>query len=100
MSARIDDLTNRVAALRSQLSVATKELHETMIAESGISVGDVVVSKGKMFRVVEIDPTCGKVSRPWLTGNPMKANGDYGTARRNLFDCWTKVEPDLASSSP
>lgn len=57
----------------------------------GITIGSIVVYKGVEHRVTEIDTHWG-LDRPWLEGNPQRKDGSFGTARRNLFNYWTKAD--------
>ena len=82
----INDLKARVGDLRQQLAEAEARLKAAQIEASGVKVGDVVVSRGKRYRVLEIEP------RPWggtwLYGSPEKNDGTFGIARHYISSGW------------
>ena len=85
----IPDLKRRVSELRNQLHEAERALYDARCALTGLSIGDVVESKGKRYRVTKIDPGFGVV---WASGNPELKAGGWGTSVRCLYSNWTKVQ--------
>lgn len=92
MSDEITRLENRVAEARAALREAEQALEAARVAASPVSVGDIVRRQkdGKLGRVVKVDLSWQ--SKPWVTVNPMKKNGEYGTAERNWYGYWDLVE--------
>lgn len=76
-----------VNRLRSELATAKDRLDEARVKASGVSVGQIVMHNGKEHRVTEIDASWAR-AKPWLYGNPKKADGTFGTARRSLYSDW------------
>lgn len=59
----------------------------------GVKVGSIVKnSKGKLFRVVDVDVRFGVDDKPWLQGNPQKKNGEFGVAVQHVYRHWTLVK--------
>lgn len=91
----IKDLERKVQSLRSQLADAEKKLNDAKLEVVGVRVGDIVKSTGtyhqagKLFRVCEIDMVDS--GKPWVSGNPQRKNGTYGTAKRGLYSYWEKA---------
>jgi hypothetical protein len=81
-------LEAKVKSLRAELDDYTNLLHNAKVAAAGVSLGDVVVSKGKRYRVSSIDPSWDKA---WVKGNPERKDGTFGTAERHLFENWERV---------
>ena len=77
--------------LETRLREARIDLENALIQASGVSVGDKVrrVRTNKLYRVAVIEPhTWGPT---WVTANPQRKDGSFGTALRNLYDDWEKV---------
>jgi hypothetical protein len=85
-SQRINDLKARVGDLRRQLAEAEERLRVAQIEESGVVIGQIVISKGAEYRVCEINARWA--DKPWLKGNPRKADGTFGKAQRALYGDW------------
>jgi hypothetical protein len=84
----VEALEAEVDRLSAELQNAKHRLYDAKVAESGISIGDIVIDKnGVRHRVSSIDVGWKKV---WLKGNPQKKDGSFGTSERHLFDYWTK----------
>ena len=81
----INDLKSRVGDLERQLDDAKARLKAAQIDAAGVKVGDVVVSRGKRYRVTEIEPSSWGA---WVSGNPEKKDGTFGIARRALYSDW------------
>jgi hypothetical protein len=86
-----DAIMSRIANLERQLKHQRGLLEAERIRRAGISVGDVVVSKGERFRVAEVKAF--SYGQAWVTGNPEKKDGTFGTSRRNLYSDWQKEKP-------
>jgi len=70
----------------------------------GAKVGAIVVIKRKswtgtsyvtvesFFRIAEVTiKSWNDLGKPWVTGNPKRTDGTYGTARRHLYGDWEVV---------
>jgi hypothetical protein len=92
MSEEIKAMEEEVRRLRLDLEDARRRLNDARIVEVGVSVGDIVRGKrdGNTYRVARIDP---RHSCAWITANPMRKDGTYGTAERNLYENWERVTP-------
>lgn len=55
----------------------------------GLHIGSIVVREGKQYLVCGITNETWR--RPWVVGHPMKKDGTFGSARRNLFSDWEVV---------
>jgi len=89
-SERLRDLEALHVALQEKLSRTkqsiTAEKLRLVREILGLEIGSIVLdTKGKYYRVCEIDTHWDK---PWLCGNPLKKDGTYGTAVRNLYSDW------------
>lgn len=87
---KIKELEKRVEKLEAELKEANTLLYRARIEASPVKVGDVVIYKGNEYLVTSVDPKWGDTVKPWLTGNPRKADGTFGKAVRNLYSNWTK----------
>jgi len=82
------------------LSDEYRELQKLFIKEFwGVEPGTIVKDpRGKLHKVTSVDirqwgATWDKVTdRPWITGNPMRADGAYGTSERHLYENWMLVD--------
>jgi hypothetical protein len=55
----------------------------------GCAAGAIVLDRhDQPHRVVGIDRYWG-CDKPWVTANPMKKDGTWGIAKRNLYSSWT-----------
>ena len=103
--AEIIELERRVDEARRILWERKDALHQAMVARCKVNVGQIVRSRGKEYRVAEIsNPEYG-----WIVGNPRKADGTWGIAKRNLFsnyeieartECDTPTPTNAASDTP
>lgn len=86
--ADIEWLEKRVRDIRASLRDAEAELQKAKLDACPVKIGDIVVAtrNGKRHRIIDVDVRWNK---PWVTANPMKADGTFGTARRQLFDHYT-----------
>lgn len=87
---KIKELEKRVGELEDELREANSLLYKARVEACPVKVGDVVIYKGNEYRVTSVDPKWGNIVKPWLTGNPRKADGTFGNAVRNLYSHWTK----------
>lgn len=82
----------REVALREQMGIERQKIlstqREIAKVKHGIEIGSVVKYRGVLHRVTSVTEGYGK---PWAEGNPMRKDGSYGTARRNLFSDWELV---------
>lgn len=86
----IDAAASRVANLRDDLRRAERRLHDLRCQKIGVAVGDIVRDKtGKLFRVTNVQPW---FPGAWLTGNPRRKDGKFGTATRSIGPEWEKVD--------
>ena len=88
---RVHQLKSRLGDLSHQTAETERDLTRTLVEASGVAVGDIVVYRGKRHRVTSVDPQSWNKpgDKPWLSGNPEKADGTFGTAIRNLYSEWT-----------
>lgn len=89
----IADMEADVARLELELKVAKATLYSARMVVAGVQLGDIVVGKGrfagKNIRVTKVDLfSSGKA---WVSGNPQRADGSFGTAVRNIYDHWERV---------
>lgn len=84
-----------IARIEHELESAKERLHQTRVALTGVAVGDVVQGtgrlSGKMFRVTEHSYVGLDGRYKWLSGNPQRADGSFGTAVRNIYDHWVSA---------
>lgn len=78
-------LEAKVKTLRAELADYSNLLRDARVAASGVSLGDIVVSRGKRYRVTSVEPHSFGT---WLKGNPERKDGTFGTAERHLFEDW------------
>lgn len=84
----IDVLRDRVEKLTKLLDGAKGMLKAAEIAECGLAIGDLVSCQGVQFRVCDIQVQL--IGKPWVIGNPRRADGTFGTGKRHLFSAWEK----------
>lgn len=90
----LEELIRQESALKSQLVDVRRRIHDEQLRQAketfGVEIGSVVIGKdgGKEYRVVEIQ-LAGYRDRPWVSANPRRKDGTFGTAVRNLYDDWT-----------
>lgn len=89
-------MTDHIAALQAdvdriaaELVDAKERLTRAKIDICGVAIGDIVIAKGKRFRVCEIDVHWTH-SPPWLKGNQQLNDGSWGVGVRNLYSDWVK----------
>lgn len=86
---RLKGLEGSRDALEGEIETLNTSIRKTkleiFVLEKGVTVGDIVLSKGIEYRVTHID-----VRYDWLTGNPKKKDGSFGVAERHLYSHWTK----------
>lgn len=106
----IDFCIEKDAVVRVELAEIEKTAHElrnqlrgiaasAFLEKYGIDVGVIVKDKsGKLYRVttIELLRISGTLEfrlrcKPWVKGNPIKADGTYGVSERNLYDDWEVV---------
>jgi hypothetical protein len=93
MGESIAELERRVNELASQLRDAREALRIAQIEAAPVKIGDVVRSRGKIYRVTDIDPIYGHGRHPWLRGNFQRKDGSWSSAARNLYGDWSLVKP-------
>ena len=90
----LKELEAQEKALQEQLRNIRQEIETVKLqeveAEFGVKVGSIVLYKGVEHKVVAVSPMSWGGS-PWLSGNPKKKDGSFGTAARNLYSNWTLV---------
>jgi hypothetical protein len=94
-SDKVSTLEIRVAELRNKLNSAQAALHEAKMAECGVKIGDIVRNDAVVLRVTKVYPDSGSVS-----GNPLKKDGTFGMAVRNLYEDWKHCNPDGSPKEP
>ena len=90
----IEALRLKIKDLEAQWEACREALRNAELDACPIKVGMVVVTPrdGKRYRVVDVDTQWGPNEKPWLVGNPQRADGTFGTGRRNLFNHWNLEE--------
>ncbi len=89
----LEELRRKVKSLEDQLTDARHELARAELDACAVKVGMIVRGTGRHkgeFRVAEVDPKSW--GEPWVIGNPKKADGSWGTARRHLFGNYKLVQ--------
>jgi hypothetical protein len=84
----IEALKARVKKLEEDLKAASAELLNAEIAATGISVGDIVIWKGKEVKVTRVRPWVN-LGKPWIYGLLKVKDGSWGKAERALYSDWT-----------
>jgi hypothetical protein len=84
-----EEIQKDIHAAYARIGVLKEELLASARESFGIAIGDIVIYQGKRHRVVTAKPFCGEL---WLTGNPERKDGTFGTAERHLYGNWTKEE--------
>jgi hypothetical protein len=85
-----DALMSQIANARQKLRDLESQLDELRIAQSGVKVGDIVVSGSERYQVLEVDPkSWGDV---WVVGGKRKKDGTFGASRKSLFSNWEKEQ--------
>ncbi len=86
----IGDLKSRIGDRRRELREWETQLEQLQSARVklvyGAGVGDVVVSKGKEYRVTHFSALWA--DKPWAHGNPRNKDGKFGAADRALYGEW------------
>lgn len=83
--AEIKRLIELLTTEREGLRTAQREIARL---KHGVEVGTIVKYRNVLHRVTGVTEGYGK---PWATGNPMRKDGSYGTAERNLYSDWEIV---------
>lgn len=81
-------IESRIANLRQQLKRQEEMLTAAKMKRADVQIGEIVIFKGEKHRVCEVKP--GGYGKDWAKGNPVKKDGTFGTAMRNLYGEWTK----------
>ena len=56
-----------------------------------IELGTIVIYKKKQYKICHIQIPFGlSLDKPWVKGNPLNKDGNYGIAERNLYGDWSK----------
>jgi len=56
-----------------------------------IELGTIVIYKKKQYKICHIQIPFGlRFDKPWVKGNPLNKDGNYGIAERNLYGDWSK----------
>jgi hypothetical protein len=77
-SADIEALEAEVERRHDELQTAKQRLTDAKIAICGVEIGDIVVKKGKRYRVTYIDVSWMS-SPPWVKGVQQLKDGSWGT---------------------
>jgi hypothetical protein len=89
----ISELRAAVKRLRGELEDASANLTAALVAETGITIGDIVRGTGR-FEGAEFSVTFVDVrwdGKPWLHGVKRRADGSWGTGTRHLYENWERV---------
>jgi len=89
------EIAEDITVVSKRLRVLQAELHAAKEAEAikryGVSVGDIVMYRGKRHQVTALEPS---ISSLLLRGSPERKDGTFGTADRSLYNEWTKIVED------
>jgi hypothetical protein len=77
----IEELKKREEELTSELNSVRSAIRELELSSCPIKVGQVVLHRGREFRIIEID----RPEWQWVYANPRRSDGSWGTARRHLL---------------
>jgi hypothetical protein len=63
----------------------------------GAKVGAVVEWRGQKYRITKVDVKYyhNDDQKPWLEGNPLKKDGTFGIAVRNLYGDWEVAKASM-----
>jgi hypothetical protein len=83
-----------------EIRTLLRELKENSICEKwSVEVGSIVKDrKGLLHKVSKVEVSSYDTisyylrNKPWLVGNPLRKDGTYGTAERNLYGDWELVQ--------
>lgn len=93
IAAEIARLEERRGALSKEIVAVDDAIRSLRLDQIdllyGLHVGSIVAHEGKRYLVCEIANETWR--RPWVVGHPMKKDGTFGSARRNLFSDWEVV---------
>lgn len=99
MNKTLKELEQQIDAMREAMSeLETRiEAERVRIATEtfGVRVGSIVRYKGRDFKVQEVEPCFlgdPSKSKPWVTGNPRKKDGSFGSQSRHLYSDWELVD--------
>lgn len=98
MGEELKELEIREVELLSELSTVRKAITEARLdaiqVAFGVKVGSIVVDEsGKEHNVVAVETRHFVGCKPWVSGNPKKKDGTFGTTVRNLYTRWEVVTP-------
>lgn len=99
----IEETKSEISSTSSHLENLRRTLMVQKIkfakAKFGIEVGSVVKPTGKrwtgLFRVSQImSQDYGKERKPWVMGNPLRKDGEFGKKEVHLFSDWELDESE------
>lgn len=87
---RLQEIEDEITRLETRIHLLASERDGLKRKRANIDFGDVVEDKnGNAFRVTKIE--LWPQDKPWVSGNPQKKDGTWGTSQRNLYGHWTKL---------
>ena len=93
IAAEMARLEERRDALAKEISTVNEAIRSLRLDQVdllyGLHVGSIVIHNGVQYLVRDIERLFW--TRPWVIGSPMKKDGTFGIARRNLFSDWEVV---------
>lgn len=97
IEAQLQNIKSKLQSLEAQTSdlIAQRRVLRLRSIEltHGVKAGLIVVSKGTEYEVTRVDTEHSfGFGKPWVSGNPKRKDGTWGTAHRNLYSDWTLKE--------
>ena len=77
----------KVNETKAAYDAVRAELLAAQLAEFPVQIGDIVLCKGKEYKVARIE-----TEYKWVSGYMRRKDGTFGTMVRHLYTSWTKKE--------
>lgn len=86
---KIEALRKRIDDLADELRAAKAELLAAELETSPVNIGDLVKARdGKIYKITCVRPSFKSF---WVSGNPQRKDGSFGTAIRHLYTNWERA---------
>lgn len=86
-------LMSQLANLNAAVRAKEKELEDYRISQSGVKVGDVVVTAKGRFKVTVVEPKSWG-GKPWLKAAAEKKDGTFGARIVTVYGDWELESSD------
>jgi hypothetical protein len=83
----VTDLEIKVQSLEDQLRDARESLEKARLLEYPVKIGQLVTSRGKVYRLSSFNFRYANRGKPWARGEMRKKDGSFGVVRE-LFSDW------------